>query len=155
MRIVKYLLPFLLFAGALISYQSSGIYCWLSILFSFVLVPFAELLLPANQENLTEDDELKAKQNKAYDVVLYVAFILQWVCLYVFLDHISDPTISTLDRVGRIMTCGLLAGIFGINLAHELGHRVKTFEQNMAKLLLSTSLYMHFLLSTIRDIIRM
>ncbi len=144
MRIVKYLVPFILFAGAYLSYHSTGIYCWLSILFSFAFVPLAELFLPANQENLSEDDELKAKQNKAYDVVLYVAFVLQLVCLYVFLENIADPTISTIDRVGRILTCGLLAGIFGINLAHELGHRVKVYEQNMAKLLLSTSLYMHF-----------
>jgi alkane 1-monooxygenase len=37
-----------------------------------------------------------------------------------------------------------LAGIFGINLAHELGHRSKKAEQFLAKCLLLTSLYMHF-----------
>jgi alkane 1-monooxygenase len=39
---------------------------------------------------------------------------------------------------------GILSGIFGINLAHELGHRSKKAEQFMAKSLLLTSLYMHF-----------
>jgi alkane 1-monooxygenase len=39
---------------------------------------------------------------------------------------------------------GLLCGTFGINVAHELGHRVNKFEQTLAKLLLLTSLYMHF-----------
>jgi alkane 1-monooxygenase len=39
---------------------------------------------------------------------------------------------------------GLLAGIFGINLAHELGHRTNKAEQFLAKCLLLTSLYMHF-----------
>jgi alkane 1-monooxygenase len=39
---------------------------------------------------------------------------------------------------------GLLCGIFGINVAHELGHRVDRFEQTLAKALLLTSLYMHF-----------
>jgi alkane 1-monooxygenase len=37
-----------------------------------------------------------------------------------------------------------LCGIFGINVAHELGHRVNKMEQTFAKLLLLTSLYMHF-----------
>jgi alkane 1-monooxygenase len=144
MRIIKYLIPFILFAGALVSYQSTGIYCWLSILFSFFLVPLLELVLPADVANLSEDDELAAKQNRVYDVVLYVAFILQIYCLYQFLEHVADPQIATIDRVGRIVTAGILAGIFGINLAHELGHRVKAYEQGMAKILLSTSLYMHF-----------
>lgn len=144
MRIIKYIIPFVLFAGALISYQSTGIYCWLSVLFSFLLVPTLELFLPADVENLSEDDELAAKKNTSYDVVLYIAFGLQIYCFYQFLMHVSDPGISMVDRAGRIATAGLLAGIFGINLAHELGHRVKSYEQAMAKILLSTSLYMHF-----------
>jgi alkane 1-monooxygenase len=144
MRIIKYLIPFVLFAGALISYQYTGIYCWLSVLFSFLLVPILELFLPADEENLSEDDELAAKKNTTYDFVLYLAFGLQIYCFYQFLSHVADPGITAIDRAGRIATAGLLAGIFGINLAHELGHRVKWHEQAMAKILLSTSLYMHF-----------
>jgi len=45
---------------------------------------------------------------------------------------------------GRIISMGLLCGTFGINVAHELGHRVNKFEQFLAKMLLLTSLYMHF-----------
>ncbi len=144
MRIIKYLIPFVLFAGAFLSYHSTGIYCWLSILFSFFLVPLAELLLPENSQNLSEDQELNAKNNPVYDWVLYLAFFLQIFSVFQFLNLVADPQISMWDRTGRILTAGLLAGIFGINLAHELGHRVKKYEQNMAKILLSTSLYMHF-----------
>jgi len=48
------------------------------------------------------------------------------------------------DIAGRIVAMGLLCGAFGINAAHELGHRTNVFEQFLAKLLLLTSLYMHF-----------
>ncbi len=48
------------------------------------------------------------------------------------------------DIAGRIWVMGLLCGIFGINVGHELGHRVNKFEQTLAKALLLTSLYMHF-----------
>jgi alkane 1-monooxygenase len=37
-----------------------------------------------------------------------------------------------------------LCGVFGINVGHELGHRVNKWEQGLAKALLLTSLYMHF-----------
>ncbi len=39
---------------------------------------------------------------------------------------------------------GLACGALGINVAHELGHRTKKYEQVMAKTLLLSSLYMHF-----------
>jgi alkane 1-monooxygenase len=144
MRILKYFLPFILFAGAWISYHSIGIACWISILFSFLFIPLAELFLPADESNLSESDEIAAKNNPFYDGVLYVAFVMHLVCLYAFLDQVASEAITTQDRLGRILTAGLLAGIFGINLAHELGHRSIKVEQGMSKILLATSLYMHF-----------
>jgi alkane 1-monooxygenase len=45
---------------------------------------------------------------------------------------------------GQVMAMGILCGSFGINVAHELGHRSNRIEQFLAKVLLSSSLYMHF-----------
>ena len=39
---------------------------------------------------------------------------------------------------------GMLCGVFGINVGHELGHRTNLVEQTFAKMLLLTSQYMHF-----------
>jgi alkane 1-monooxygenase len=41
---------------------------------------------------------------------------------------------------------GVSCATLGINVAHELGHRHKAHEKVMAKLLLLTSLYMHFII---------
>ena len=43
-----------------------------------------------------------------------------------------------------ILTLGFSCGVYGINVAHELGHRNTWYEQLMSKMLLLTSLYMHF-----------
>ena len=48
------------------------------------------------------------------------------------------------DKIGRITGMGMLCGVTGINVAHELGHRSRKYEQFMAKILLLSSLYMHF-----------
>jgi alkane 1-monooxygenase len=45
---------------------------------------------------------------------------------------------------GKVLVMGLLCGTFGINVAHELGHRTNRSEQFLAKILLLSSLYMHF-----------
>jgi alkane 1-monooxygenase len=68
---------------------------------------------------------------------------LQFVLLYLFLGSLQQD-ISSVDIAGRIVAMGLLCAAFGINAAHELGHRTNAFEQLLAKLLLLTSLYMHF-----------
>jgi alkane 1-monooxygenase len=49
-----------------------------------------------------------------------------------------------MELVGMTLTMGVSCGVLGINVAHELGHRSRKAEQFMAKLLLLSSLYMHF-----------
>jgi alkane 1-monooxygenase len=89
-------------------------------------------------------EEELAKQDRRYDLMLYVTVVIQYFLLYIFLEGIVSDSLSFSDRLGRIFAMGLLCGIFGINVAHELGHRVDRFEQTLAKALLLTSLYMHF-----------
>ena len=63
--------------------------------------------------------------------------------IWEFLVSMKEP-ISTIDKIGRILSMGLICGGFGINIAHELGHRNTKYEQFFSKVLLLPSLYMHF-----------
>ena len=78
------------------------------------------------------------------DAVLYLVVPVQWALLVVFLFTVDAAGQATWEFAGRIATMGILCGIHGINVAHELGHRVTRSEQFLAKLLLLPSLYMHF-----------
>ena len=89
-------------------------------------------------------EEELAKNDPTYDILLYGIVILQYVMLIKFLFSMTDPGLTPVDIAGRIWVMGLLCGVFGINVGHELGHRVNLFEQTLAKALLLTSLYMHF-----------
>ena len=93
---------------------------------------------------MNDAEEELAKTDKRYDVLLYLVVILQYAALYKFLYTMSHDTLTWIDIAGRIWVMGLLCGTFGINAGHELGHRVNVFEQTLAKMLLLTSLYMHF-----------
>jgi alkane 1-monooxygenase len=64
--------------------------------------------------------------------------------IILFLFTIQDPTLTALEIIGRTLSLGVGCGALGINVAHELGHRVNKSEQLMAKILLLSSLYMHF-----------
>lgn len=140
----KYLTPFVLYILTLSAFNGNGLICWLPLLYTFFLIPFAELFIKADPRNLDEVEEALAKKNKAYDFILYAAVIMQYYSLWVFFNSLKQDTISTVDIAGRVISMGLLCGTFGINIAHELGHRVNKMEQTFAKMLLLTSLYMHF-----------
>lgn len=143
-RPFKYLSPFIIYAGALHSFTTTGWQIWLPLAWAWVIVPLAELLLPPDPRNLSKTGEELARTDRTYDLFLYLVVIAQYGALYLFLRSVSVTANTWYDLTGRILVMGLLCGTFGINVGHELGHRVNATEQTLAKLLLLTSLYMHF-----------
>lgn len=144
MKAFKYLSPFIFFAGAWLAFTGQGWIVWMPMCWAWVLVPVTELFIKPDPVNMSAAEEELAKQDRNYDLLLYVTVIIQYCLLYAFLKGIANDELTAADRWGRITAMGLLCGIFGINVAHELGHRVNRFEQTLAKALLLTSMYMHF-----------
>ncbi|UPT67195.1 MAG: alkane 1-monooxygenase [Sphingobacteriales bacterium JAD_PAG50586_3] len=143
-RALKYLTVFTAVATGLISLTQHGWLTFLTPLYSFFLIPFFELFIPVDEKNLTEAEEEIVKHDRLYDWLVYAIVPIQWGFVVLFMFTIQDPTLSTYEVVGRVLSLGVGCGAFGINVAHELGHRVNKNEQLMAKILLLSSLYMHF-----------
>lgn len=140
----KYVTPFILYLLGIIAFTNKGIYCWLPLIYAFIMIPSIELFIKPDPKNLDAVEEALAKKNKVYDIILYLSVPLQYYSLWIFLESLEQAALVNLDIIGRVLSMGLLCGAFGINVAHELGHRVNKFEQLLSKLLLLTSLYMHF-----------
>jgi len=140
----KYLSPFIMFLAAWFSFNNTGLITFLPVMYAFVFIPFIELFIRPDINNLSAAEEQLAKADKTYDYILYLILPLQYLLLFTFLFSLQQNGLSTFDKAGRIISMGLLCGVFGINVAHELGHRVNKAEQWMAKALLLTSLYTHF-----------
>lgn len=143
-RALKYLTPFIVFVTAWISFNNTGWWSFLPVLYAFLFIPLAEVLIKPNPVNMEAAEEEMAKADPVYDIILYAVVLFQLPALIYFLFSMQQPDLTWIDRAGRISSMGLLCGVFGINVAHELGHRVNKKEQFLAKLLLLTSLYMHF-----------
>jgi len=143
-RVFKYLSPISIYLLAIAAFTYTGWFCWLPLIYAWVLVPLAELFIRPDETNMEAAEEELARQNKAYDYMLYLIVICQYAMLYYFLRSTMQQGLSGWDIAGRIFSMGLLCGTFGINVAHELGHRSNKFEQGLAKALLATSLYIHF-----------
>lgn len=143
-RVFKYFSPLSIYVLAFLSFFHTGFTTWLPMLYAWALIPLAELFIRPDEHNMDAAEEELARKNGWYDAMLYIIVPCQFAALFVFLHSMQDQLLTNFDKAGRIMSMGLLCGTFGINVAHELGHRIKPYEQWMAKALLSTSLYMHF-----------
>ncbi len=134
-----YLLPITL----VISFNMHGWFTFLPVIIFYGLVPLFELLISANHTN-PKNIEARAKTS-FFDWLIYLAVPVQIGVLFYFFYIISVGSYTTFEYVGLTLSMGLMCGVFGINIAHELGHRGSRFERLLAEILLLTSLEMHFM----------
>jgi len=140
----KYLCPLIIYVLAWLAFSCRGWFTWSPMIFAWVLLPAAELFIKPDEKNLGAAEEEMAKKDRVYDYLLYIIVLFQFTAGFRFLSSMKATDLYWWETAGRVMSMGLLCGTFGINVAHELGHRVNKFEQFLAKSLLLTSLYMHF-----------
>jgi alkane 1-monooxygenase len=108
-------------------------------LVTFGLVPLLELALPPRPE------APHASQNSAgYDFLLLTSLPGQLGLIGLLLVQVSSGALQGWEILGAVLTVGTACGAFGINVAHELGHRQERWAQWASQALLLTSLYMHF-----------
>ncbi len=143
-RAFKYLSPLFVYVLAWLAFTGKGWVTWSPMLYAWVLMPMLELFIKPDEKNLTSAEEEMVKKDRIYDYLLYLMVFIQFVALFIFLSAMQNNELLWWEIAGRICSMGLLCGTFGINVAHELGHRVNKYEQVFAKALLLTSLYMHF-----------
>jgi alkane 1-monooxygenase len=143
MRPLRYLMAYSLPVTVVISFMSTGWLCFLPLIYGFGIIPLVDQAIGTKAGNLSEEQHKSDAENGAYDVIIYLSLPVQLCMLVWFLFETQQP-MATSDLVGRITSMGMMCGVLGINVAHELGHRPKFSERFMAKMMLATSLYMHF-----------
>ena len=144
LKAFKYLSPFIIYIGSFRAFMVTGWEIWIPLIYAWIIIPLLELFIRPDSRNMSDAEEELARADKTYDILLYLVVILQYAALVKFLFAMSNDNMTVRDTIGRIWVMGMLCGVFGINVGHELGHRVNRTEQFLAKMLLLTSQYMHF-----------
>lgn len=105
---------------------------------------FFELFTKGSTRNLNEVEEWIARKDPTHDLLLYGLVPIQYAILLYFLYQIGHEGLPLYAKIGMTTAFGMASGVLGINAAHELGHQNSWYEQLMSKMLLLTTLYMHF-----------
>jgi alkane 1-monooxygenase len=145
MKAFKYFSILILPLVVFISFTNKGWLTNLPALVFFGLVPFLEFFIKPNTINFTKDEEKKEKENKLYTYLLYLTLPIQVGFLIFFFYAIQEPNLTNSEVFGRIFGMGIMCGVIGINVGHELGHRNNRFDEFIGETLLLSSLNTHFL----------
>lgn len=141
---LKYLITYITPLVVFVSLYLGGYMAYFAPFFIFVLIPAVELFTTGSTENMSKEEEDAAKNNLFFDFVIWSMVPIQFALLGYFLFSVNDSSLSVWERIGMMISFGMSCGALGINAAHELGHRNTWYEQLMSKMLLFTTLYMHF-----------
>lgn len=144
MKDLKYLAAFTIPAAAFISLSLKGYYTFLTPIYAFVVLPILEILLPENNEvYVLETIEKKAK-NPVFDWLLLLNIPIVYCILIYAVIIVYTIDLRSFELIGITLSTGIVLGVNGINVGHELGHRQGSWQRFLGKLLLLPSLYLHF-----------
>jgi len=144
-RRYKYFTPVLIIPAIMyISFYYLGYWSFFAFVFVYGFIPAMEFIFTGTAENFTPEEEAEERKDIYYDILIYSMVPMQYIILGLYLWTITSKPLQWYEYVGITTAMGLACGALGINVAHELGHRTKKYEQFMSKALLLTSLYMHF-----------
>lgn len=144
MKDLKYLTAFSIPLMAFIGIYFHGIFSFLTPFYAFVIIPILELLFPVDPYNISEEESQTRLKKKLFDWMLYLNLPIVYALVFFSLLVITTTALQTYEYIGLILSVGIVLGVNGINVAHELGHRQTTNERFIGKALLLPSLYMHF-----------
>ncbi len=144
MKDLKYLAALTIPLSALLSLILREYWSFLTPVYAFAVIPIIELLLSKNNNNYSEFAVEKRTVNRLFDYMLYLNVPIVFGLLSYGFFIINTNALQTFEFIGIAISIGIVLGVNGINVAHELGHRQQTNERFLGKLLLLPSLYMHF-----------
>ena len=140
--LAAYLLPIACFGGLYYGgWASPG-----TLYLGFIIVPLIELFVPAASINLEEEVLVQKSRIPFFDYILYLNLPALYINVGYFIWLLGHREMTSFELIFSVINVGILMGVCGINVAHELGHRHNPVDKWIARLLLLPVLYSHFTL---------
>ncbi|MDX1471583.1 MAG: alkane 1-monooxygenase [Flavobacteriaceae bacterium] len=144
MKDLKYLAAYCIPLTALIGVMFRGPWVFLTPVFGFVIIPLLELIFPVSNENLSSDEAEDKSKDRLFDWLLYLNLPVVYGILFYTLFVVVNFNIEGYEFIGLALSIGTVLGVNGINVGHELGHRLSSPERFLGKALFVPAFYMHF-----------
>ena len=144
LRDLRYLFAYTLPASAFAAVYAQGAWSYAAVAYAFGVIPLLDQALPRPRTNDDGEEGGRRLPDAAFDALLYANVPILYALVAYALHTATTASLAPHELVGIALSVGIIAGSLGINVAHELGHRPRRFEQVLAQALLLPSLYLHF-----------
>jgi alkane 1-monooxygenase len=146
---MKVLLPFFMIflvpLSVVVGYALGGVFTFQTPVLVFGLIPVLDLIIGTYAKNPTPEQETAWKDAIPFRVITILCVPVQVSLVLWGAYAVSLGTMSTMETIGFAVSVGFSSGIMGINVSHELQHRVNLkLEPFLARIILWTVLYMHW-----------
>ncbi len=132
-----------LLPSQLVLRTGSPVFWWIGPIIIFIVIPVLDWVVGEDGVNPRDEDYERLSNDKYYRWCTFLFLPVQLIGLLIACAMWAGDELSLVDKLGLAATLGFVSGI-GINAAHELGHRVESAENWLAKIALAQSGYGHF-----------
>ena len=140
MHPLTYLLALLPGVLTLAGLVLGGVSAWLTPLLIFGLVPVVELIWTRAPDRAHGG----GLDRSIADAILVATVPLDLGAVLLLVVQVARGVLDPASVAGGIVSVGILLGLYGLNVGHELGHRGGRSWRFASQLLMGSSLYSHF-----------
>jgi len=138
---IIYLVPLSVVAG----YFLGGYYTFITPLFVFGVVPILDILIGRDIRNPSNETEKIWDRQIGFRALTWICAPLQVAMVFWGAYILKHTSLNFIELTGFVFSIGISSGVLGINVAHELFHRVNDkVEPFLGKSMLWTVFYMHW-----------
>lgn len=145
MSSLPFYLIFLVPLSVILGYRMGGFFTFLTPVFVFGVVPFLDIVAGISRVNPGPEEEARLKDALTFKLITWLCVPVQIALVFWGGFAVTHGGLTPLESAGFIFSMGVSSGIMGINVSHELQHRVNNgFEPLLSRFLLWTVGYMHW-----------
>ena len=111
--------------------------------FYYFFVPFLDFLIGEDVSNPPESSIEALEADAYYRWITYATIPILWIAVIFNCIFLCTFSLTTLEWLATVMATGSVLG-FGLNVSHELGHKLQTLPRKIALFNTALGAYGHF-----------
>jgi alkane 1-monooxygenase len=113
------------------------------LVFFYVLVPILDFVIGEDTSNPPESAIATLEADPYYRWITYATIPILWVAVIFNCIFLCSFTLSAMEWMATVITTGSVLG-FGLNVSHELGHKLQKIPRKIALINTALGAYGHF-----------
>ena len=129
-----------------VAVSSFGIGSWIlffPLVFYYFFVPLLDFLIGEDTSNPPEASIAALEADAYYRWITYATIPILWIAVIFNCIFLCTYTLTAIEWIATVITTGSVLG-FGLNVSHELGHKLQTLPRKVALFNTALGAYGHF-----------